>query len=374
MKVLVLNSVANDAPDNRISAVDLWRTYRPWKELAKHVDWQIDHAQTAIKEVEKFKSSDEFTKEELEQSAEWLGQYDIIHSSYFTNAAQFALLMTVQKLYGTKFVLDVDDDMFSVNPDNPFWMRATHDDVFNMQQMIKNVDFVTTTTEKLAYEIRKRRTQPAETVMVVPNYLPKVYKEGKPDNKDVVIGYFGGASHYRDLHETGCIEAVERIMHKHKNVRFHSVGMIVDKYIPKGRYTFTDGKKGNLWAKELFPALKFDIALAPLEDTIFARSKSSIKWMESTRMGAAVIASYVGPYKELKHGELAELVKNDIESWEYALDELITNETKRKEYVKRARKSLKENHMLEDHWQVLQKAMEKVHKTPPADKRLIVTE
>lgn len=373
MKVLTIHSVGKE--DNKTSAVDLWRIYRPWKELAKHVDWQIESAPSAIQHIEKYKDKKEFTKEELEKSGEWLGTFDIIHSSYFTNASQFALLMAVQKMYGTKFVLDVDDDMFSINPDNPFWLKADHEDVFNMQQMIRHADFITTTTERLAYELRKRRTQPDNTVIVVPNFIPKDYKQGKPDNGDkVVIGYFGGASHYRDLNETGAIEGVERVMHKHKNVEFKCVGMIADKYIPRQRYTYVDGQRGQAWAKKLFPTLQFDISIAPLEDTLFARSKSHIKWQESTRMGAAVVASDVGPYQPLKHGNVAKLVKNDSESWEYALDELVTDAKKRKEMVTRAREELKKNHCLEDHWQVLKDAIEFVNKTPIQENRKIVLE
>lgn len=360
MKILLLHSIQDNT--RTMSAVDLWRIYRPWKELKKHVDWQIDEAPTAIKELEKYKDKKDFTPAELEKSAKWLGQYDIIHASYFTNAAQFALLMTVQKMYGTKFILDVDDDMFSINPDNPFWLKCTHEDVFNMQQMIRHVDWITTTTERLAHELRQRRQQKANTVMVVPNYLPDVYKERKSDNGDkVVIGYFGGASHYRDLNETGAIEGVERVMHKHKNVLFKSVGMPVDKYLPRGRYEFIEGQRGTDWAEKLYPTLKFDISIAPLEDTVFARGKSNIKWLESTRMGAAFVGSNIGPYQKLRHGECAVLIRNDTESWEYALDELVTDVAKRKALVKNSKDQLKKEWRLEDHWQVLKDVIERVH-------------
>lgn len=361
MKVLILHSSANGAEDERVSAVDLWRITRPWQELRKHVDWQVSEQKTAVREIEKFSHTHEFTDNEIEKSGTYLKQFDVIHSSYFTNAAQFALLMVNQQRHGTKFILDIDDDMFSINPDNPFWLKSSDRDVYNMQMMIKNVDYITTTTEHLAKELRKRRTQKADTVMVVPNYLPSVYSFRKPENPGrVVIGYFGGASHFRDLNETGCIEAVERLMHKYKHVEFKTVGMITDKYVPRARYEFIEGVRGEKWAKELLPSLSFDMALAPLEDTIFARSKSNIKWQEATSIGAAVIASDVGPYKDLKHGERALLVKNDIESWEYAIEELITNQMKRKQLVQNSLEDVKKNWLMKDHWQVLKDVIERV--------------
>lgn len=361
MKILTLHSSANGAPDERVSAVDLWRITRPWRELKRRVDWKIEEQKTAVFEVEKYKNKQDFTNEELEKSGEYLKQFDIIHSSYFTNPAQFALLMVNQHKHGTKFIMDIDDDMFAINPDNPFWLKADDTDVFNMQQMIRNVDYITCTTEHLANELRKRRQQKPDTVMVVPNYLPREYTFKKPQNPGkVVIGYFGGASHYRDLNETGCIEAIERIMHRHKHVEFKTVGMITDKYVPRARYEYIEGVRGDRWARELLPSLSFDIALAPLEDTIFARSKSNIKWLEATTIGAAVVASNVGPYKGLDKGNRAMLVQNDSESWEEAIEELIRNIKLRRELVENSLKDVKKNWMLKDRWQELKDVIERV--------------
>lgn len=363
MKILVIHSAAQNAPNERISAVDLWRITRPWNELKKHVDWEIEEQLTAVLEIDKYKHTHEFTDKEIEKSGDYLSQFDIIHSSYFTNAAQFALIMTVCSKTGAKFVLDIDDDMFAINPDNPFWLKANHKDVFNMQQMIKHAHYITTTTDRLAHELRLRREQPADTTIVVPNFISDDYPESDPNNGDkIVIGYFGGASHYRDLNQTGAIEGIERVMHKHKNVHFQSVGMVVDKYVPRARFTFTEGKRGTAWATELFPTLHFDIAIAPLEDTQFARGKSNIKWLETTRMGSAFVASNVGPYKTLRHTHNALLVANDPAAWEDALDELVTNETKRKELVNNSREQVKKLWRLEDHWTVLRDAIEKVGK------------
>lgn len=363
MKILILHSGADKAKPENVSAVDLWRIVRPYRELKKHVDWQIDEAQTAVLEIEKFKNSEDFTPAELEKSALWLKQYDIVHCSYFSNAAQFALLMTVQHKYGTKLVMDIDDDMFSINPDNPFWMKMTDRDVFLMQQMIRNVDYITTTTDRLAHEIRQRRPdKPYGSVSVVPNFITDDYKETNPDNGDkVVIGYFGGASHFRDLNETGAVEGITRAMHKHKNVYFKTLGMLKRDYVPTARYEHLDGVRGEAWAKEKFPTLSFDICICPLEDTLFARGKSNIKWQESTRLGAAVIASNVGPYKTLFDKRTALLVPNDPGAWMEAVEKLVTDIKLRKLLVENSRELINKKFRLEDHWTVLKDVLEKIH-------------
>lgn len=322
--------------------VDRWRIYNPIKELKKHVDWEIDEQPTLIKDIEKYKSKEEFTPEELERAAKHLGQYDIIWSTYFTNPTFYALLKVVNAKYGTKFILDIDDDMFAIKEDNPIWLKLTDENIYHMQCMIRDADFVSTTTERLAHVVRERREAPPETVLVIPNYISDEYKHEPFDNNgQIMIGYFGGSSHYNDVHESGVIEAIEKIMHEHKNVRFTTVGMVVDKYVPKARYTYNKGAQGEKWLTEVFPTLDFDISIAPIDNSRFSQCKSNIKWQESTRMGAAFVASNVGPYQDLYNGVQAMLVDNTMESWYKALKKLVTKPKLRQALVEQSQTDLK---------------------------------
>lgn len=343
MKVLAVHGIGWDKKKlHKEKAVDLWRIKRPIDELKKHVDWQIDEQPTFIQGIEKYKDKDEFTSEELEKAAKHLGQYDIIWSTYFTNPSFYALLRAVNARYGTKFVLDIDDDMFGIKEDNPIWLKLSHENIFHMQCMIRDADYITTTTERLAHVIRERREQPPETVFVIPNYINDEYQHGPFDNNgQIMIGYFGGSSHYNDLHESGALDAVQKIMHEHKNVRFTTVGMVVDKYIPKARYTYNPGMQGRGWIDKIFPSLDFDISIAPIDGSRFSECKSNIKWQESTRMGAAFVASNIGPYADLHTGVNALLVKNTAEDWYKALNKLVESHKLRKTLVEQAQKDLK---------------------------------
>lgn len=358
MKILAIHHIDGKIPKVE-SAIDIWRVWRPIEELKKHVDWQIDYQPTLIKDIEKYANEEEFTKHGVETAGKHLGQYDIVFSSYFTERTHMALLHAVNKQYGTKFILDQDDDLFNVDPENPFWIAAGEQGAADLRQIARLANYISTTTPILAKRLAENSKVNAK-VFTIPNYISDSYKHEPVDNGDkIVIGYFGGASHYQDLHETGLLPALEKLMHKHKNVYFKSVGQPIDYYLPRGRLEYVDVAKGRKWIDELFPKLNFDIALGPLRQTLFSISKSNIKWQESTRMGAAFIGSRVGPYGSLKDGT-ASLVDNTEESWYEALEKMVTDTAFRKKTLKNAQKEL-ESWRLEDHWQEYKQMFEDVY-------------
>jgi len=364
MKILAIHGIGWDKKQlKKEKAVDLWRIKRPIDELKKHVDWQIDEWSTLIPEIQKYNGVEEFSAEELESAAKKLGEYDIIWSIYFTNPVFYSLLRAVHARYGTRFVMDVDDDLFSIKIDNPVWLKLSDENVYHMQCMVRDVDYITTTTEELAQTLRsKRPDKKPESVIVVPNFIPDTYKHEPIDNgEDIVIGYMGGSSHIFDIDKSGMVEAVEKIMHEDKRVKFVSCGMPVEKYLPKGRYTYLEGAPSTDFVDKVFPELNFDISVAPLEECIFANGKSNIKWQESTRMGSAFVATNTGPYKTLNNGFNCLLVKNTPEDWYRALKRLVDKPDLRKKLVATAQHDLNSNR-LEVNGHRIQSAFEFIRK------------
>lgn len=349
MKILAVHSAT--LPDAaKQSQVDHWRVYRPMVELAKHVDWQIDHQPAFLPDADKYKDAKNFTPEEFQKAYDHLSQYDIIFSSYQTNPSTFTLMMLLEQKAGVQYVMDVDDNMFAINPDNPFWLKVDHQHVFYMQRMIAHNRWITTPSRHLAAYFDERRPDfDRDTITVIPNYIADVYQPEAFDNSpDIVIGYMGGASHYYDLHDSGVLKAIEKLMHEHKNVRFKVVGQLVDHYIPKARLTLEEGARGDKFFTDVFPKLHMDIAVAPLLDNVFNKGKSNIKWQEMTRAGAAVIASNIGPYAALKDGVNAMLVNNTPEAWYTALKQLVERPKLRQILLDNARKDVTLNWKLEN--------------------------
>lgn len=359
MRILAIHNIGF-ADVKKESGVQIWRIWRPLEELRKHVDWTIDYQQSFIKDIDQYKDFKDFSEEELEKAAEHLGSYDIVFYSYHADFAAHCLMLgPIAEKYGTKFVMDDDDNTFAIEPENPFWTNMTEEHAFYMQRINRTSPYITTTTENLK-QVFSERSECDAKVFVLPNYIPDSYTETEPeDNGRIDIGYFGGAGHYIDFEQTGIIPALRRIMHEHKNVHFTSVGVPIQEYLPKARYHLEDVVYGRKFVTDLFPTLKFDIGLAPLRKTIFADGKSNIKWQEYTRMGAAFVGSNAGPYKTIKKGT-GLLVENDEDSWYKALKEVVENETKRKSLVKASRTELKA-YRLEDHWQDYKKVFEEIH-------------
>lgn len=362
MKILVITSWNN--PDKAVHAVDLWRSGRPFRELRKHVDWEITERPTIMKFIEKYKAKKDFTEEELQKTVEDLAQYDVVFASYtaFMHGMVFALCKMVGEKYGTKFVLDVDDNMFAIKKDNiGWWLHMSHEKTWELQTIIRNAQYICTTNEKLANELRIRRKQPTSTTFVVPNYISTDYKSEPDNHEGIRIGYFGGSSHFRDVHNTGVIDAVRQLMHENKNIRFTSCGMPVEHYLPKQRYAYNDGASGHAWINKIFPSLNYDIAIAPLTQDDFAECKSDIKWQESAMMKAAVVATRVRPYEAIiRDGIDGMLVNNTQEEWYNALKVLVDDEEKRRAMGQAAYDRVHKDMLIENNWQAYKKMFEEV--------------
>lgn len=345
MKILAI--VKDSHSGKAESAIDLWRIKRPLLELQKHTSWQVDFQKSLIRTPEKYDDPDEFMREHAEEEVDHLGQYDLIFTSYFTSPHMYTLLWGAERKHGTKFIIDMDDDFYDVDPENPFWLAAGWEGAHFLRTIGEVAPYLCTTNRQLAKKLRLKSGVGAK-VFTIPNYISNVYKEYDPTNQIVRVGYFGGASHYHDLHETGVLPAVKQIMEENPNVHFRCVGQPVDEDLPKDRVDALPVAEGEPWARERHGQLHYDIALGPIRETEFNKHKSNIKWQESTRMGAAFICTNYGPYKSLRDGTSWK-VPNTREAWYIAIKTLVNDAEKRKNMVANARKEL-EKWRLEDNW------------------------
>jgi glycosyltransferase involved in cell wall biosynthesis len=274
------------------------------------------------------------------------------------------MAVLLSKKLRVPLAIDVDDDWWSLPDDNPFWLNNNEMDAAHVRWLLAETPFLITTNEHLAKVYRAHREQPADTVLVLPNMISlEDYAHEPYDNGDkVVIGWFGGSSHYRDLNETGFLEALQKIMHQHKNVEFHICDAVLDTYLPTRRVKHISPQRGLQWLK-LFQEFRFDIGVAPLDNVPFAEGKSDIKWQEYSAMGAAFIGSNVGPYRRSvrdKHTGL--LVANTPESWYAGLENLVVNATRRKELANNAYNEVKIKHSIEANWGKVKEVCETINR------------
>lgn len=235
-----------------------------------------------------------------------------------------------------KLVFELDDDLWNVDPSNHAafdWFqkgfdhrsKTYHNVQGNIAANIAVADRVTVTTQALADIVSKFN----DNVVIVPNRIPAwVLDWERPKRERVTVGWMGSHTHQMDWEQAA--PHVNRFLKRNPEVGFHLIG---GKYgdwfkLPEDQVTTTGWINGveNVWR-----AIDFDIALAPLRPHVFNQSKSNLKALEAAALGIPIVASDCGPYPEfVEHGKTGFLVKRDHE-WGKYLRELVNDEAMREE-------------------------------------------
>jgi glycosyltransferase involved in cell wall biosynthesis len=279
-------------------------------------------------------------------------KYQIVHfHRSFGQIEQCPQLIKSLQSLGIIMIGDIDD----------YWLPTKEHPIHTLiieNQMHKKIvdnlkacDYVTTTTELFANEIRKIN----KNVIVLPNAIdpkePQFNQPTLPSDK-VRVGWLGGSSHLHDLKLLeGMVSKLGPIQDKlqYYVCGFDIRGTVTEinkdtgerKQRPikpeetvwvKYEQIFTDNYKIispeyklflDNFKEEEYPAVEnenyvrvwtrpvdsyarnysnFDISLAPIKNHIFNRMKSQLKVIEAGFYKKAIIASNIGPYTiDLKH-------------------------------------------------------------------------
>lgn len=218
-----------------------------------------------------------------------------------------------------RLVYENDDDLFTIDMAN-FAAYTEFNKPF-VQDAIKGYaelsDLVTVTCEPLA---EVHREAGAKNVAVLKNYIPEYVLElPRTERKRPRLGWVGGASHGIDMHE--CVTAVRRFLNRNDNWDLFLGGVDYrPSFNPKNwdQMAFGEWKVIAEDEHDYYQMIDFDIGLAPVRDTPFAKSKSAIKALEYNARGIPVIASDVLPYREfVQHGYNGFLVKSEYDWAKY---------------------------------------------------------
>lgn len=289
--------------------------------------------------------------------------------SYKQNALALAFLKAARGL-GKHIIYETDDWLFGL-ADGQFKesisstaYRNNPEKRYQMEQICKQSEIITTTTEYLANNLRNYNKK----VIVLPNSINfKLYKRKEFKNKKLRVLVSGGGSHFCDYQLL-----MEPIREAKKQIDFDVVFLGFD---PKMIKKIFDLSKTNIpWVKEMaktiqmaseisneyhdfvpeekYPRLlcnlKIDLGLIPLEDTEFNRNKSNIKFVEYTSAGIPVIASKVEPYETtIEHEKTGILVKNKFLKWKNAIIKMLTQHDYRGSIWKNAFDYVKINNDIE---------------------------
>lgn len=289
----------------------------------------------------------------------YLKQFDIIHFHRTINDIVNGQLQPIYgveakkifdklRSFGIKVVMDIDDYWMPTidHPAYPILKQAKID--VSITSNLRNVDYVTTTTEIFAKEISKFN----KNVVILPNAIDPSEEQFQPNptksDKSFRIGWLGGSSHLNDLalikqglnmwmdgegkedsqlvlcgfdlrgnitetnHQTK--EQRTRKIQPHESVWCRYEEMFTNKYgiispnYKKHLLTYTQDAPyedvnenyRRVWTKPITTYASnynlFDISLAPLKEHIFNKCKSQLKVIEAGFHKKALIAQNFGPY------------------------------------------------------------------------------
>lgn len=273
------------------------------------------------------------------------------------------ILLREWKRLGKKVVYELDDDLWSVAPDNPAY-GIRDEKQRQYEHFMAEADAVTTTNEYLANKIRKFN----KNVYICPNAIDfEMFERRDSNNKNLVIGYTGASSHYADLdlatdvlielqkkhHFTMVLQGLttpplESEMYSYAKV--DALGLQPEKklFFDSALKWYEKLKQLNFihipfHFPELYPSVlrrcNIDIGIAPLLDSEFNYSKSCIKYYEYAATGSVCLASDVKPYKD----EVSYTAKNKFGDWKDKLEKLIVDQKFREELYAKQYQWVKEN-------------------------------
>lgn len=247
------------------------------------------------------------------------------------------------KKAGYLYVSEIDD--------NPVIWGNEYSKTGNIN--FRGVHAVQTSTEYLADYLKQFNPN----VKVFANQLKKIapLREFKNQKKYPVRIFFGAVN--RDAEFMNILPILNQIAQKYGDkIQFKIIARIqrfnaleTKNKILIGDPQYYDGQFVD-YEKYLQTLRESDIALLPLLDNEFNRSKSDLKFIECGACGAAVLASSVVYPKTVKDG-VTGLIYHDKKEFAQKLQLLIENRVKRYEIATAAYDYVKNNRLLSQHYE-----------------------
>ena len=278
-------------------------------------------------------------------------------------------LMKAYQKQGKRCIYDIDDDFWYVDPSNP---SSGVSNVFKdmYEGLMKQADAITTPSPVLAKKMRKLVGKKKPIYICNNGIDTEDYVERPHKNEQLVVGYMGASSHWKDLKIV--LPAIKKLQENYdflfviqgltsvplesdiyESRKALQLGLLPEKkeYLKEVCAIGDMLESINLmhipfYTPEVHPYIlsraNFDIGIAPLEDTEFNNSKSCIKFYEYAAVGTPTLASDVLPYKT----EVKYLAKNTTEDWYKKLEKLIVDDKFREKLAKDQQKWVLENRSL----------------------------
>lgn len=178
-----------------VAGVNYYRTLTPAMQLER------DHSDSFQVEI-----NSDVNFEKYDEALAYLKTFQIIHyhRNILPNVQAMIKLKRELRANGTILIMDIDD-YWLLDKSHPFFHTANKNKLhLDILDNIRLADYITTTTDIFAAEIRKISGK--DNVIVLPNsvnpdWMKQFQNNRKPDDKYVRVTYMAGSSHKNDVEQ-----------------------------------------------------------------------------------------------------------------------------------------------------------------------------
>ncbi len=267
-----------------------------------------------------------------------------------TTLSQVEALVKESRLKGTCLVFTLDDnllDLETVSTDQKMYMRY----------LARYANGILVSTEPLARRMLRLNSQVFTLANQVDERLFLPVKRAPAGENPLTIGYMGTPTHDGDFMMV--FQAIRAVLRRHAGkVRLQVVNALgnpaVRRLLDGLPAEFLEVPRQQVAYPNFVPwmcsRLRWDIAIAPLEDNYFNRFKSDLKFLDYSALGFPGVYSRMPVYENtVCHMETGYLAENTPDAWEEALEFLIAHSDARLEMARQAEDFVRAHRTLAQH-------------------------
>lgn len=252
---------------------------------------------------------------------------------------------------GVGVVIDMDDDLTCIHRKNKAWMNyhpksPTPYSWKNAEQSCRDASVVTVSAKNLLNVYAKHGRG-----HVIHNFVPERNLLIQRQPHDPVFGWAGTTqSHPTDLQVCG--KSVQQLTAE--GYRFKVIGppseVRRELRLP-AEPEFTGVVSIHAWANAV---AQLDVAMAPLEASMFNQSKSALKIIEAMSVGVPFVASPRTEYRRVVAESGGGLLAETPKEWHAKIKQLMDDEVMRKELGEQGREYMKTQTIEANAWRHLE--------------------
>ena len=248
--------------------------------------------------------------------------------------------------YGIKLIYETDDDLLGVEKNSPSYEYVNRVSK-SIERFIDASDVITVTTQDLASKFDENKT------VIIPNYYVNSVFDIKDDIKSegkLKLGYYGTLTHSKDLF---LLKNVILKLKEKYDFDFEIIGGFnADDKVDDDWFEAVELPRDNMnfekFMSWLSKTINWDIGLVPLEDSQFNQCKSELKFIELAILGLPGVYSDMCVYNTVVSDGVDGFLASSEEEWIEKIENLILNESLRRNIRNNALKKVLSDYMIED--------------------------